>query len=89
MLGHRGALKIEVLSLTIQPIVGKIEVIRKILDGACAAFHSYAGPDLAESLKRLSVELKLQEGDLLHLAQALAGALPGPHRFLLLRGTGV
>lgn len=68
---------------------GSIELVKKLLDGACAALHVYAGPNLEEVTRRLGNELGEDPGTLRDLLSSERGALLGPLDFLWLRGEGL
>jgi hypothetical protein len=68
---------------------GTIDLVKKLLDGVCAAFQSYAGANLDEVARRLALELGTGAEAMRALAASPRGALLGAHDCFWLRGEGV
>ncbi len=57
---------------------GSVDLIKKLLDGACASLHVYAGANLGEVAQRLARELGEDAEAMSSLAASPRGALLGP-----------
>jgi hypothetical protein len=68
---------------------GSIELVKKLLDGVCAAFHVYGGANLDEVTRRLALELGEDPEGVRALATSPRGALLGACDCFWLRGEGV
>jgi hypothetical protein len=68
---------------------GNIELVKKLLDGVCAAFHLYGGANLDEVARRLVLELGGDPERMRELASSPRGALLGAYDCFWLRGEGV
>lgn len=68
---------------------GRFDLVKRLIDGSCAAFHTYAGQQTDEVVRRLSRELTADPATIIDLLHSSAGALLGSHRFLLVRADGI
>jgi hypothetical protein len=68
---------------------GNIELVKKLLDGVCAAFQLYGGANLDEVARRLVLELGGDPERMRELASSPRGALLGAYDCFWLRGEGV
>jgi hypothetical protein len=68
---------------------GDIELVKKLLDGACAAFHAYGSANLDEVAERLARELGTSPEAVRALASSPRGAVLGTHDCFRLHGAGV
>ena len=68
---------------------GSIELVKKLLDGVCAALHVYDGGNLDEIARRLALELGQDQERMRELASSPRGALLGAYDCFWLRGEGV
>ena len=68
---------------------GSVELVKKLLDGVCAAFHVYGGANLEEVARRLALELGGEPESMRALASSPRGALLGAYDCFWLRGERV
>jgi hypothetical protein len=71
------------------PWRGSVDLIKKLLDGVCAAFHVYEGANIGEIVRRLAAELGEDPAELTGLLSSRRGAVLGPCDFMWLRGERV
>ena len=68
---------------------GSPELVKKLLDGVCAAFHVYDGEHLDEVARRLALELGQDPERMRELASSPRGGLLGARNCFVLNGAGV